>query len=390
MTMDDNNERAERAERAESAESVESDEGGIGGADGELARWRELVRVLDEGVVFQDRTGKVVTANDAAARILGLTPAELAVSRANDPRFSSRRPDGTEIRSDEHPSVVALATGEPQSNVVMHVRRPDGVYIWLSVNARPMFEDGEEPSGVVLSFSDITRQRDLEAQRMESLGRLAGGVAHDFNNLLGVILNYASVIARQAGPNQQIADDARRIQEAADHGTDLVRQLLLFSRQEGLVPRRFDVRPVVDEMVELVVRPFAPRIELQVQHCGAECTVAADRGQLGQALLNLLLNARDAIDGMGHIDVTTAESSGTEHGVPGPVVIVSVSDDGCGMTSEVQARAFEPFFTTKSEGSGLGLSAAYGSITAFGGRITIESSPGAGTTVRIVMPFAKI
>src|SRR5215471_3126222 len=102
------------------------------------------------------------------------------------------------------------------------LRRPDGVYLWITINARPVFDhDAPVPTGVVVSFSDITHQRDLESQRMESLGRLAGGIAHDFNNLLGVILNYASVIARRAGDDTRIAEDAQRIQEAADHGTDL-------------------------------------------------------------------------------------------------------------------------------------------------------------------------
>ncbi len=343
--------------------------------------------VLDEGVVFQDRTGTVVAANDAAGRILGVAPDDLIGSTANDPRFSAAYADGTPVQPEEHPPVVARLTGAPLSNVIMHVRRPDGVYVWLSVNARPVFEDdSNEPTGVVLSFTDITRQRDFEAQRMESLGRLAGGIAHDFNNLLGVILNYASVIAKRAGADDRIAEDARRIQEAADHGTDLVRQLLLFSRQEGRVARRFDLRPVVDEMVELIVRPFAPRIDVDVRHSPDECIVAADRGQLGQVLLNLLLNARDAIDGVGHITVTTAKDTISEV-IPGPVVVVAVEDNGAGMTQEVQARAFEPFFTTKVEGSGLGLSAAYGSITAVGGRITIESTLDVGSVVRVVLPF---
>jgi signal transduction histidine kinase len=270
----------------------------------------------------------------------------------------------------------------------MQVRRPDGVYVWISLNARPVFEQGaREPTGVVVSFTDITRQHDVEAQRMESLGRLAGGIAHDFNNLLGVILNYAAVIAKRAGPDGRIAEDARRIQEAADHGTDLVRQLLLFSRQEGPVARRFDVRPVVDEMVELVVRPFAPRVEIVVHHADADCAVAADRGQLGQVLLNLLLNARDAIDGNGHVDVVTTKHLDGFGDFSAPVVVIEVVDDGIGMSDAVRARAFEPFFTTKADGSGLGLSAAYGSITAVGGQITIDSEPGAGTTVRVILPF---
>ena len=140
----------------------------------EAARYRELVHVLDEGVVFQDRTGTVVAANDAAGRILGVAPDDLIGSTANDPRFSAAYTDGSPLQPDEHPPNLALVTGEPQSNVIMHVRRPDGVYVWLSVNARPVFEEGgTEPTGVVLSFTDITGQRDFEAQRMESLGRLA-------------------------------------------------------------------------------------------------------------------------------------------------------------------------------------------------------------------------
>ena len=123
----------------------------------EAARYRELVHVLDEGVVFQDRTGTVVAANDAAGRILGLAPDDLIGSTANDPRFWATYADGSALQPDEHPPNLTLVTGEPQSNVIMHMRRPDGVYVWLSVNARPVFEEGgTEPTGVVLSFTDIT------------------------------------------------------------------------------------------------------------------------------------------------------------------------------------------------------------------------------------------
>jgi PAS domain S-box-containing protein len=354
----------------------------------DAGRYAALVQVLDEGIVFQDRDGRVVVANDAASRILGIPPEELIGSSAGDARFNVSDSEGRPISVDDHPPGIAMRTGKPVANTLMQIRRPDGIYVWLTINARPVFEHGEtEPTGVVVSFTDITRQQDVEAQRMESLGRLAGGIAHDFNNLLGVILNYASVIAKRAANDTRIAEDARRIQEAADHGTDLVRQLLLFSRQQSPVARRFDVRPIVDEMVELVVRPFAPRIELIVHHDDGDCAVAADRGQLGQVLLNLLLNARDAIDGAGHIDVTTAKRFDGVGDFTGPAVVIEVTDDGHGMSGEVLDRAFEPFFTTKVDGSGLGLSAAYGSITAVGGQITIDSEPGAGTTVRVILPL---
>jgi two-component system, cell cycle sensor histidine kinase and response regulator CckA len=377
-----------RPDAEEADTSIDVVGGPFVGVPDDSGRYAALVQVLDEGVVFQDREGRVVVANDAAARILGVPAEELIGADAGDARFTAMNADGQPIDPDDHPPVIALRTGRPVANALMQVRRPDGIYVWISLNARPVFEHGEtDPSGVVISFTDITRQHDVEAQRMESLGRLAGGIAHDFNNLLGVILNYASVIAKRAGSDPRIAEDARRIQEAADHGTDLVRQLLLFSRQEGPVARRFDVRPVVDEMVELVVRPFAPRIEIVVRHADADCAVAADRGQLGQVLLNLLLNARDAIDGNGHIEVTTAKHVRGFGEFSLPAVVIEVIDDGEGMTDEVRARAFEPFFTTKADGSGLGLSAAYGSITGVGGQITIESAPGEGSTVRVILPL---
>jgi signal transduction histidine kinase len=358
------------------------------GHEADAGRYDALVQVLDEGVVFQDRDGRVVVANDAAARILGVSAEDLIGSVDGDERFGVSDGEGRPMSIDAHPPGIALRTGKPVTNTLMQIRRPDGIYVWVTINARPVFEHGEaEPTGVVVSFTDITRQHDVEAQRMESLGRLAGGIAHDFNNLLGVILNYASVIAKRAANDTRITEDAQRIQEAADHGTDLVRQLLLFSRQESPVARRFDVRPVVDEMVELVVRPFAPRIELVVHHDDDDCAVAADRGQLGQVLLNLLLNARDAIEGAGHIDVTTAKRFGGVGEFTAPAVVIEVTDDGRGMADEVLDRAFEPFFTTKVDGSGLGLSAAYGSITAAGGQIMIDSAPGAGTTVRVILPL---
>jgi two-component system, cell cycle sensor histidine kinase and response regulator CckA len=355
-------------------------------ASSDSARDRELVEALDEGVVFQDRDGYVVACNTAAARILGVTRDALIGSRSGDPRFFTERADGTIVPPDQHTPDVARLTGTPQSDVVLRVRRPDGDTVWLTLNARPVFEPGEtEASGVVLSFTDITRQRDAEAQRMESLGRLAGGIAHDFNNLLGVILNYAHVIARHPDAPAPIAEDARRIQEAAEHGTDLVRQLLLFSRRESGSPRRFDVRPVIDEIVELVLRPFGSRIELNVDHTDEPCFVVGDRGQLGQVVLNLLLNARDAVDGAGRIALRSAVVPSDRYRA-GSSAVVTVSDDGCGMSDDVRLRAFEPFFSTKQEGSGLGLAAAYGSITAMGGRIEIQSAPGVGTTVRLMLP----
>ena len=232
------------------------------------------------------------------------------------------------------------------------------------------------------------------AQRLESLGRLSGGIAHDFNNLLGVILNYSTLLHRRSDLDERVRADIDSMRRAAERGTDLVRQLLQFARREPPTVERFDVGAVARSVVRLLDRALGSHIQLQLEVRG-HASVDADRGQVEQVLVNLVLNARDAVSGDGVIQIVvdaaeTDFSASVERGLAGPVVLVRVRDNGVGMDESVLRTAFEPFFTTKppGEGSGLGLSSVHGIVAALGGVVWIESTPGVGTTVTCALPLA--
>lgn len=232
-----------------------------------------------------------------------------------------------------------------------------------------------------------------QSQRFEAVGRLAGGVAHDFNNLLGVITNYATFLARQQDLPANLAGDVAQIHAAAARGAELTRQLLLFSRREQLRPQLFDLSTAVWDLSELMSRPLRPKIDLTVES-DADLYVLADRGQISQLLLNLVINARDAMVDGGRVTITanrmslrTGDAALGE--LPaGPYARIRVADDGPGMAPEVVAQAFQPFFTTKArtEASGLGLATVQGIAEQSGGRAFITSTVGVGTTVTVVIP----
>jgi signal transduction histidine kinase/CheY-like chemotaxis protein len=244
-----------------------------------------------------------------------------------------------------------------------------------------------------------------QAQRLEVLGRLAGGVAHDFNNLLGVILNYASFVseeltaAAESAPGWEGRQGAQRdvgqIQRAAERATGLTHQLLAFARREVVQPQVLDLNDVVTEVEELLRRALGEETELIVSRPDDLWPILADPGQIEQVLVNLGLNARDAMPGGGTLRIDTAnivvdaESvAGGSPALPGRHVRLRVSDTGTGMTTDVMAHAFDPFFTTKgdSSGTGLGLATVYGIVAQAEATISIQSAPGAGTTFTIMLP----
>ena len=246
--------------------------------------------------------------------------------------------------------------------------------------------------GVAADITDRRRaQEEKEAletalqrsQRMESLGQLAGGVAHDFNNLLAVILNYAEFVGEEIGPDHTAAADVAEIVRATQRAADLTRQLLVFSRHDHLRLEAVDVNRVALETQRMLDRTLGEDVELVVVPALEPVHVLADRGQLEQVLMNLVLNARDAMPRGGRVTVTIE-----------PVdrfVRVEVADDGEGMTPETAERAFDPFFTTKPKGrgTGLGLATVYGIVTGSGGHIEIESHLQEGTTITMHLPSAE-
>ena len=219
-----------------------------------------------------------------------------------------------------------------------------------------------------------------QAQRLETVGQLAGGIAHDFNNILAVILNHAHFVHRELPEGSPLRDDVKQISHAAERASELTRQLLIFSRRDPAVPQTVDVNALVEETERLLRRTIGERVALATSLCEDRCYVEADPSQLEHVLLNLVVNARDAMPDGGTITIASERD--------GERIVLTVADEGAGMEPEVVARAFEPFFTTKPKGrgTGLGLATVYGTITDAGGEVRIDSAPAEGTTVRIAMP----
>jgi signal transduction histidine kinase/CheY-like chemotaxis protein len=243
---------------------------------------------------------------------------------------------------------------------------------------------------------ELTARLD-RSQRMESLGQLAGGVAHDFNNLLAVILNYTEFVRDALPGDSPVREDLEEVRRAAERAADLTRQLLIFARREVMKLELLDVNAVVAGLEGMLRRTIGEHIELTTALAGPLPAVRADRGQLDQVLMNLALNARDAMPAGGRMVIETAdvtlddECASFEPGVvPGRYVRLTVSDTGEGMSAEVAARALEPFFTTKpaGRGTGLGLATVYGIVTRVGGTVRIYSEVGHGTLVAVQLPVA--
>ncbi len=233
-------------------------------------------------------------------------------------------------------------------------------------------------------------QQLYQAQKMEAVGRLAGGVAHDFNNMLMVIRGFVDVLAREIPEADRKMRYIGEIRKAVDRSADLTQQLLVFSRKDAPALELLDLNEVVRETVGMLRQAIGQDVALVASHADQSLSVEADRGQLTQVLLNLAVNARDAMPGGGRLDILTSEEAATNER-PRASAVLTVRDTGCGMTKDVQDRIFEPFFTTKEKGkgTGLGLSMVYGIITGFTGSISCESEPGRGSVFTVRLPLAN-
>ncbi|MGA8214918.1 MAG: PAS domain S-box protein [Candidatus Sulfotelmatobacter sp.] len=279
-------------------------------------------------------------------------------------------------------------------------KRKDGVAITVRISGRAV-AGGDEPADVLEAIAeDITERRVLEdqfrqAQKMEAVGRLAGGIAHDFNNLLMVISGYTEVLLDQLTLGNPLHSKAEAIQQASDRATTLTRQLLAFSRKQLLELKVIDVNAIVADMERLLRPLIGEHIELTTSLAPAVGCTRADAGQLEQVIMNLVVNAKDAMPNGGKISIRTASVTLDDSYRPenifiknGPYVMIAVSDNGEGMDRETQARIFEPFFTTKEKGkgTGLGLSTVYGIIKQSGGYVFVQSEPARGTVFTIYFP----
>ncbi|MDX6439451.1 MAG: two-component system, cell cycle sensor histidine kinase and response regulator CckA [Gaiellaceae bacterium] len=256
----------------------------------------------------------------------------------------------------------------------------DGTIQVADASARPNFLPGLH----IAFFRDITERKRLEAellnaQKLESLGRLAGGVAHDFNNLLTGITGYASLLLERTGDDAELHRDLGEIKRAADRAAELTKQLLAFGRRQVLQPRALDLNSVVTEVGALLQRLLGDHVELDILLAPALDTVRADPGQIEQVIVNLVVNARDAMPDGGKLTIRTRDADDA-------FVELSVSDTGLGMDELTRAQIFEPFFTTREQGAGLGLASVYGIVQQSGGDVTVESAPGQGSTFTVRLP----
>jgi PAS domain S-box-containing protein len=350
---------------------------------------RRLEAVLDiagAAIFVTDLDGTWVLANRACAAMLGKRQDEVIGSTAHD----LLRPEEA-VRLEAHGREVLRAGHALQFDEFIEL---GGETRQLLCTTVPIVDGDGNATGLCGVAADITdriraheEKEALEhalqrSQRMESLGQLAGGVAHDFNNLLAVILNFAEFVGEEIGSDHAAAADVGEIVRATERAADLTRQLLVFSRHDHLRLEAVDVNRVALETQRLLDRTLGEDVELVVVPSAESVHVLADRGQLEQVLMNLVLNARDAMPRGGRVTVTVEPA--------GAFVRIDVSDDGEGMTPETIERAFDPFFTTKPKGrgTGLGLATVYGIVTGSGGDIEIESHIQEGTTITMHLPSA--
>jgi len=357
-----------------------------------------VLEASPNAVVAVDRRGRVVYANPKVEATFGWTPAELVGERVE-----RLVPERVSARHEAHrEGFLAQPVSRPMGiGLDLAGRRRDGREFPVEISLAPI----ETDAGLVIvaTVIDITARKTLEnellqAQKMESLGRLVGGIAHDFNNMLSAIGGNAELLLADLADVRQ-PDELRRsaeeIKSAADRAATLTRQLLAFSRQQVVRPQVLDLNVAVAELEPMLRRLIGENVRLKLTLGPAAGCLHADRGQLDQILVNLVVNARDAIAAAGTITVETAavdfdEPFAMRHFelTPGSYVMLAVSDDGAGMDRATREHAFEPFFTTKEpgRGTGLGLATVYGIVRQAGGHIWLYSEPGHGTTFKLYFP----
>lgn len=362
-------------------------------------RYRAAFEQSTVGMAEVDPMGRMLRVNPAAAGIIG-RPAEQLVGVPFSDLLS---PDQSTEDAD---AFTRLVRGElPMIHTLRSNRRSDGSAVWIDLTAAPVRDADGRVAYVFATAQDVSERVRLEgelrqAQKMEAVGQLAGGVAHDFNNILAGIMGFADLLQHEAGATEAVRGEARAIVATAQRGADLAQKLLSLSREAPTLLADIDVHDVISEVDAIIRRAFDRTVEIRMDLDERPAEVRADRTQVSNALLNLALNARDAMPGGGRITFRTrrvrldaafcARFAGAP--VPGAYVAISVSDTGAGMSEEVRSRIFEPFFTTKEhgKGTGLGLAMVYGSVRAHDGIIEVESRPGAGSTFTLYLPAREV
>jgi two-component system cell cycle sensor histidine kinase/response regulator CckA len=357
-------------------------------------RYRRIIETTNECVWLLDADGRIEFENGRAAELLAGSAPEILGERLLDFVHEASRSAVV--------GMLATRRASVQSQVEARLVRQDGQEVWVLLESSPILANSRDTGTLVMAMN-INQHKRLEeqlrqAQKMEAVGQLAGGVAHDFNNLLSVILGYAELIIQSLKPGDPLLDDLNVLNHAAEQARDLTRQLLAFSRRQLLEPRTLDLNQVLRGMEQMLKRLLRADVELSFLTSPTLGRIYADSGQIEQIVMNLVVNARDAIVEHGKLAIETsnveldAEYAAVHHDVvPGRYVMLAVTDTGTGMDPATQARIFEPFFTTKEpeKGTGLGLSTVFGIVKQSGGHIWVYSEPGKGTTFKLYFPLTE-
>ena len=364
---------------------------------------RTLTEASPLAIVVEDLDGKVQMWNPAAERVFGWTVGE-TIGRSLPFLLEDNK-------SDHHHLYDRVLQGEAFTALEAQRRRKDGAILSVTIWTAPLRDAAGNISGILQIIGDITERKQLEAQlrqvqKMEGIGRLAGGIAHDFNNLLTAILGYTDMVSRHlpgsepqpdaAEPDwQRVQDGVQEIRRAAERAATLTQGLLAFSRSQVLQPTVVDMNAIVTGMEALALRLVGENIDVATFLDPTLAQVKADVSQLEQVIMNLVVNAKDAMPDGGKLTIETANVELDEtyaHSrvavIPGPYVRLAVSDNGCGMDADTRLRVFEPFFTTKErgKGTGLGLSTVYGIVKQSGGYVWAYSEVGHGSTFKVYLP----
>jgi PAS domain S-box-containing protein len=363
-------------------------------ADEELRKLSRAVEQSPASIMITDTAGDIVYVNPKFTQVTGYHPAEVL---GQNPRIlkSGHTP------SSEYKQLWQTIKSGNEWRGEFHNKKKNGELFWESASISPV----RDPNGVTTHFlavkEDITERKGLEeqlwqAQKMESIGTLAAGIAHDFNNILAIILGYTSLMHRAAEDSPRVATSLEAIAKAVDRGAGLVRQILTFARKTEVNLEPLEVNMVINELAKMLGETFPKTISLSLQLEESLPVISMDHSQLHQALLNLCVNARDAMEDHGSLMIASRSISGSDiasrfpKAIGNHYVLISVSDTGVGMDEATKSRMFDPFFTTKEKGrgTGLGLAVVFGVVQAHQGFIDVESEPGEGSTFKIYLPVS--
>ncbi len=362
-------------------------------AEEQLKQFKTIFDTANFGAAIADMDGYLTYVNDSMAEIHGYTASEML----GKPLFMCHN---TQQLEQVRPLMQQMeVSGGFYAEEVSHYHRDGSTFSMLMTGTLVRDASGK-PQCYTVTALDLSERKALEeqlqqAQKMESVGRLAGGVAHDFNNMLNVILGYTELISQSLATDDPIRSDLGEVKKAAEHSAELTRQLLAFARKQTVVLKVLDFNETIDSSINMIRRLIGEGIDLTWDPGKSVGQVRMDPSQIGQILTNLCANASDAIGGVGHITITTGSVHSDQDVIAhrpdltqGDYVTLTISDDGCGMSEQTLDKLFEPFFTTKEmgKGTGLGLATVYGIVKQNDGAIEVESQPGQGTTFHIYLP----